>query len=100
MDELFIPSVASELRKALTDPKRKFEVMKILGWDNTQANKYLAGKMGIVEGKLDRVSEALRVRSVKSDELSQLAPVISIGLKSLAASFEGGGMEMPMKKAG
>lgn len=100
MEELFVPSLASALRKALTDPKRKFEVMKILGWDNTQVNKYLAGKMGITEAKLDKVADALGVSHARRDGMGQVIKLASVGINAIAADWERRSMtEWEMKKA-
>jgi len=79
MERRRAPSVAGALRAALSDPKDKQRVMEIIGWDNTQASRYLSGQMGIVEDKLDAAIAAVGFVAVTPKYINWLAEGCEIG---------------------
>ncbi|TDR82185.1 helix-turn-helix domain-containing protein [Paludibacterium purpuratum] len=102
MDEIIIPSLAHRIRQILMDPKLKQELMTVLGWDNSNVSRYLAGNLGITEDKIDKVVEFLGILNVENRRLAPIIDMADVGFKAIKLDFERrfATRETLMKKAG
>lgn len=79
------PSLERQFRQALSDPAKRADIQKAMGWDDSQVSRFLSGGTGLTIDKIDAVIGALGMRVVTRQYLDAIGTLSITGAQCWCA---------------